>query len=203
MTRTSARLALALGTATLLLSACGSGSTTAGTSSSPSGSVAATTSASGTVPSDPMKAAFTREFLRGINASSTGIGFDQASANCVADKFIDTVGAAKVAQYGLANGNTGSFDKKPLSVADATTLADAVINCAPNDGAIRYFESKFDQGLGTAADATQKACLHAAIGRQEWVNILISEYDGTAAAATADLRTKVQEIGRASCRERV
>jgi hypothetical protein len=139
-----------------------------------------------------MKAAFTREFLRGINASSSGIGFDQASANCVADKFIDTVGAAKVAQYGLANGNSGSFDKKPLSVADATTLANAVIDCAPHDGAITYFESKFDQGLGSAADATQKACMHQAIGRQEWVNILIAEYDGTAAAATADLRTKVQ-----------
>jgi hypothetical protein len=166
-----------------LLTACGS------TSASPQSTSSGSASESPTAAPDAVKDAFAASFLAAMTKDNLAIGFDKASARCVADKFVDTIGQGKLVEYGLSGGG-GDLGAHPFSHEDATVLSNAVVTCAPDDGAIKYLESQFDEGLGAQATAEQKACMKNAIGRQQWIDLLTSEYDGHASEVTAAFQAK-------------
>jgi hypothetical protein len=176
MTRNPARLvlALALGSSALVLSACGSNSQ-----------------------ADTVKAGVAKGLMESLTKDNTPFTFDQAAADCTAGKIVDTIGATKVAQLGLDSG--GDFSSHPLSEQDASTMANALVNCAPNDSVITYFVSKFDEGLAGRASDSAKTCMHQALGRAVWINLLTAQYDGQAAAAkatfTSEADAAVQKCG--------
>lgn len=165
MTRNPALIALALGSSALVLTACGSPSE-----------------------ADTVKAGVAKGIMTSLAKDNTPFAFNQAAADCTAAKIVDSIGATKVEQLGLSSG--GDFSDHPLSEADARTMANALVGCAPNDSVITYFVSKFDEGIGTHASASQKVCIHAAMSRQLWIDLLTAQYDGQAAAAKTTLTAK-------------
>jgi hypothetical protein len=139
---------------------------------------------------------FKTGFLEGMKQANLPIAWDDASAECVGSRLVNQVGMTKLKEYGLENPGAADFTAHPLSLPDASALSNAVVECAPNDGAIKYFQSKFDEGMGNAADATQQACMHNHLGRQVWIDLLTSEYDGQAAAMEATLKSKAQAAAK-------
>lgn len=187
MARDRVLITCGVGVAAALLAACGSSSSASSTSSSstPSGSPSTTaTDTSSTALA--AKAALKASLLSSLASQSPPIPYDAAGAQCVANNVVDRLGMAKLQTFGLTHEFSGTMI---LSADDATYLATQLVDCAPSNSVVQFFRQRMNDGMGTKATDTQKACMDGVITREISIRLLASEYDGQAAAGQASFRS--------------
>ena len=189
MTWTRIALPLTVGVTSVLLTACGSSSSSTQSPASQSSPATATGSPSVTDTSTTAvaaKAALKASLLSSLASQSPPIPYDAAGGQCVADRVVDHLGMAKLEKVGLNHEFSGSMT---LSADDATYLATQLVDCAPSNSIVQFFRQRLNDGMGAKANDTQKACMDGLITRDLSIKLLTSEYDGQAAAGQASFQS--------------
>ena len=80
-----------------------------------------------------------------------------------------------------------------MSPAEATIAATALVDCSPQNGAVRTFQQRFNDGVGDGVSTTQKACLDKVISRQAVIDVLAAEFSDRSAAGQAAFKKLITD----------
>lgn len=128
-----------------------------------------------------------------VSTAQFPFAMNSQAARCIVDALIGGVGIDRLIHYGFLNSD-GSLNKGAPSVldlnrSDARTLGIAVVDCAPNNGAIVGIQRNIDRQLPTNVTPQQEGCVNTAITRRLVIALETEYFSGSRAPAhTAFMR---------------